>query len=158
MSLNEILLIIAALLPAIVLLIYVYIKDRAEKEPLHILLLLLGAGALIIIPSIIFELIFGSVIDIAFGVTDESLASLATDPVLYRIYSGISMLLGVALVEEFFKWISMLLITRKSKHFNSLFDGLIYAIFVSLGFAALENVKECEDKLYNFLKEGGYLE
>ena len=25
-------------------------------------------------------------------------------------------------------------------------------------FAALENVKECEDKLYNLLKEGGYLE
>lgn len=140
MSLNEILLIIAALLPAIVLLLYVYSKDRAEKEPLPLLLLLLAAGAIIIIPSIIFELLLGSVIDFAFGVTEESLSSLASDPVLFRIYSGISMLLGVALVEEFFKWISMLIITRRSKHFNSLFDGLVYAIFVSLGFAALENV------------------
>ena len=30
--------------------------------------------------------------------------------------------------------------TRKSKHFNSYFDGLIYAVFISLGFAAFENV------------------
>ena len=35
-------------------------------------------------------------------------------------------------------------VTRNSKHFNSFFDGLIYSVFVSLGFAALENV------LYSF--------
>ena len=32
------------------------------------------------------------------------------------------------------------MLTRKNKEFNSLFDGIIYSIFVSLGFAGLENV------------------
>ncbi len=140
MGINEILLVIAALLPAIILLIYVYTKDRAEKEPLHLLLLLLGAGAIIILPVVIIELLIGGIIDGAFGVTSDNTEALASDPVTFRIYSALTMFIGVALIEEFFKWISMLLITKKSKHFNSLFDGLIYAIFVSLGFAALENV------------------
>ena len=47
MSLNEILLVIAALLPAAALCIYVFKKDRTEKEPLGLLLLLLGLGAII---------------------------------------------------------------------------------------------------------------
>ena len=44
------------------------------------------------------------------------------------------------MVEEGFKFLILYLVTRKNKNFNSLFDGLIYSVFVSLGFAALENV------------------
>ena len=46
----------------------------------------------------------------------------------------------IALVEEGLKFIALFLATRNNKNFNSLFDGLIYAVFVSLGFAAFENV------------------
>ncbi|MBE6586779.1 MAG: PrsW family intramembrane metalloprotease [Ruminococcaceae bacterium] len=143
MGLNEILLIAAALLPAIVLLVYIYIKDRVEKEPLRLLLLLLFAGVVIIIPILLFEILFGAIIDTSFGLVDlaedADIASLL-GPVNFRIYTAITMFIGVALVEEFFKWLAMNLITRKNKNFNSLFDGLVYAIFVSLGFAAIENV------------------
>ena len=140
MGINEILLIVAALLPAIILLIYVYKKDRVEKEPPFLLLLLFLAGIIIIIPCIFFETIYGAIIDIIFNVTEENPDAFSENPVIFRIYSALSMFFSVALVEEFFKWISMVLITKRSKHFNSLFDGIVYSVFVSLGFAALENV------------------
>ena len=57
MSLNEILLICAALLPAITLCVYIYIKDRAEKEPIGLLLGLLGLGCVICLPAALLETI-----------------------------------------------------------------------------------------------------
>ena len=42
--------------------------------------------------------------------------------------------------EELFKYIALYLLIWKSKEFNEKFDGIVYAVFVSLGFAAVENV------------------
>lgn len=138
MGINEILLVIAALAPAIFLCVYVYKKDRADKEPLGILLLLLGLGVAISIPAIVLEIIFGGIIDVFFY-GDLPIPEYGTD-FTYTLYQFCSNTLGVALVEEGLKWIVLLLVTKKTKHFNSLFDSIIYAVFVSLGFAAFENV------------------
>ena len=132
MRLNEILLVCAALLPAIVLCVYIFHKDRADKEPLGLLLALFGLGCVICFPAALIESILMIPIDLIFG----SLSNLMG----YRIYIAAECFLGVALVEEGLKFVVLLLLTRKNKNFNSLFDGLIYAVFVSLGFAALENV------------------
>ena len=137
MGLNEILLVVAALIPAIVLCVYVYKKDKVEKEPLGILLLLLFLGVMICFPAIYLELILKAVIDGVFGI---SALGGSLNYITYTIYQFISCTVGVALVEEGLKWLVLFLVSRKTKHFNSLFDGLIYAIFVSLGFAAYENV------------------
>lgn len=58
----------------------------------------------------------------------------------YYAYQATNAFIGVALIEELGKFVFLFLATRKNKNFNSLFDGLIYAVFTSLGFAALENV------------------
>lgn len=116
-----------ALLPAIVLCIYVYRKDRVEKEPLGLLLKLLFFGALSCGPVVAFEVLFGGILDLFF-------------PPGYVISIAAHHFIGVALVEESFKFIVLIWLTRKNKEYNSFFDGMIYAIFVSLGFAALENV------------------
>ena len=50
-NLNEILLVCAALLPAIVLCIYTFRKDSVEKEPLGLLLCLLALGCVICYPA-----------------------------------------------------------------------------------------------------------
>lgn len=42
--------------------------------------------------------------------------------------------------EELFKFLALYLLIWKSPHFNEQFDGIVYAVFVSLGFAAVENV------------------
>ena len=61
MSPNDILLVCAALFPAVALCIYIFKKDRVEKEPIGLLLGLLLLGGLICFPaaeieSVIFEL------------------------------------------------------------------------------------------------------
>ena len=115
----SLLLIGAGLLPAIVLCVYIYIKDRVEKEPLGLLIKLLIAGVVICFPVVLFE------------------------EILLDIFKGNAILenfVGIALVEEGFKLIAVLIFTKNNKEFNSIFDGIVYAVFVSLGFAALENV------------------
>ena len=63
MGINELLLVIAALAPAVFLCVYVYKKDRADKEPPGILALLLFLGVVIAIPAVILELLLGGIID-----------------------------------------------------------------------------------------------
>ena len=133
MDLNTILLVCAALVPAIALCIYIFIKDRAEKEPIGLLLTLFGLGAASCFPAVIGELIIGGILDACFA------SASMTDITLY-VYQFLHNFVGIALVEECMKFLVLVLVTRKNKHFNSLFDGIVYAVFVSLGFAALENV------------------
>ena len=138
-------LVVAALVPAVVLCVYVWKKDRVEKEPIGLLLLLLLLGAVSCIPVIIVEVGFNKLWDAIFipivGTTSESTA-LAFQPgtLPFYVHCFLDNFIGVALVEEGFKFLFLFLATRKNKNFNSLFDGMIYAIFVSLGFAALENI------------------
>ena len=141
MSINNILLICAALLPAIVLCIYVFKMDRADKEPIGLLLGLLALGAVSCLPAgILEELAFG-VINIIFSpFFFEEAGEIYMPDAIYTIYNGVTNFIGVALIEEGLKFLVLFLVTRKNKNFNSLFDGLIYAVFVSLGFAAFENV------------------
>ena len=124
---SELFLIPAALLPAIALCIYVYIKDRVEKEPLGLLVGLFFLGVIICFPAAKLE---------------EWLLGL-----FESLFSGRTLLLhaaknfiGIALVEEGLKYFVLRMATRKNEDFNSLFDGMIYAVFVSLGFAAFENI------------------
>ena len=135
-------LIAAALIPAIALCIFIYIKDRAEKEPLGLLLRLFIFGALASVPIILCESILSAIIDGAFApyATVIEGEMFFSDDNAFRLHTALSNFMNVAPAEEGFKLLVLYLFTRKNKNFNSLFDGLIYAIFVSLGFAALENV------------------
>lgn len=142
MELQNILLVAAALIPAIILCVYIYIKDRAEKEPFLFLLLLFVLGALCCFPAIYLERGAGWVINSIFrGAMYEHDGQTYMSPGPFYIYQFFSNFIGVALVEEGLKWIVLLLVTKRSRHFNSLFDGLIYSVFVSLGFAAWENIQ-----------------
>ena len=141
MGFNDIALVAAALLPAVVLFCYIYKKDRAEKEPMWLLLLLFVVGAASTVPageaeSIMIPLLQGIFTD---GAVAEN-GVVYMDEVPFYIYTFIENFIGIALAEEGFKLLLLYIVTRRSKHFNSLFDGMIYAGVVSLGFAALENV------------------
>lgn len=141
-GLNTGLLVIAALLPALILCIYVFKKDRAEKEPIGLLLGLLALGAVICYPAAEVEGIFLSIIAEVFAPFTSSVGNdvYFSSHLSYIMYNVAENFIGIALVEEGFKFLVLYLVTRKNKNFNSLFDGIIYSVFVSLGFAALENV------------------
>src|SRR5574344_2414571 len=45
-----------------------------------------------------------------------------------------------AIPEEVFKFLFLYWIVWKNKNFNEYFDGIVYAVFVSMGFACVENL------------------
>ena len=117
----------AALLPAIFLLVYAYRHDTVEKEPAGLLISLLVMGCLAAVCSGVLESIGEAALRI--WISSDSAA-----------YTILTAFLVVALVEEGTKLFFLRLRSWKHPAFNFRFDGLLYAIFVSLGFAALENV------------------
>lgn len=116
-----------ALIPVIGLLIFIYFNDKKEKEPIWLLLLLFGVGAASVVSAIVLELIGGLILGAVFP----------TDSV---IKGALDAMLIVAPAEELGKFIVLRSITWKNKHFNYSYDAIVYAVFVSLGFAALENI------------------
>ena len=140
MKMNNYLLVAAALLPAIVLCVYVYKKDRREKEPMILLLFLAIAGVVCCYPASLIGGIFIDIIESFFTIHRADDGTLYMAKNAFYVYNFLKYFIGVALVEEFLKWISLIYITKNNKNYNSFFDGIIYAVFVSLGFAALENV------------------
>ncbi len=115
-----------AVLPVILICLFVYSKDR-DKEPLKLLIKLFFLGIL----SCVIVLLL-SFIDIPFLPSSTSKMNLFQ----LLFYSFIN----IALVEEFFKWIMVYLFGYRSKYFDQLYDVVVYAVFVSLGFAFLENL------------------
>ena len=115
----------AACLPSIVLLAYIYKKDRTEKEPFGLLALLFILGCVSCLPAVILERVLPM-----FNLFPEGSVA----------YLFVENYFVVGLAEELSKFLMLFLVTRKNKNFNCLFDGVIYAVVVSLGFATLENI------------------
>lgn len=114
-----------ALLPAIVLLAYVYKKDKVEKEPMGLIVRLfilgvVGGPIAAVLESVLFE-VFEAIVPQGF------------------VLLVLEYFVGVAMVEEGVKYLALNTV-RKNPEFNYVFDGIVYAVAVSLGFAALENV------------------
>lgn len=117
----------AAVIPALVLLIQIYKADRLEKEPIGLLLVLLAAGGIVsTFLATLTEQLGMSVLSTCFEGT--------------LLYAVLSNYLVVALSEEGFKYLVLKKRTWNSPHFNCQFDGVVYAVFVSLGFALVENI------------------
>ena len=121
------LLIAAAVIPAVMLMLYVYRADRLEKEP----------------PALLLTLIFQGIVSTALAVYTERIgvrllsSLLNPDTFLYQLIFNF---LVVGLSEEGFKYLLLRRRTWNSPHFNCQFDGVVYAVFVALGFALWENI------------------
>ena len=119
---------LAALIPPIVLMVMVYRQDKIEKEPINLIIRLILFGFLSTVPAVILEMIAGAVISMLFGRS-------------YMLYLLVSNFIGVAVIEEGCKYFFLKTQTWNHPEFNYRFDGIVYAVSVSLGFAALENVE-----------------
>lgn len=120
--------ILAAVLPAIFLMIYVYNQDSIEKEPASLLWACVGRGVLAALVSIVLEMIGEKLLGIS-GIQNKVTYTVVMD------------FLVVAAVEEGTKYFFMSRLTWHNPNFNYRFDGIVYSVFTSLGFAAFENVK-----------------
>ena len=114
-----------AVIPVIVLCFFIYIKD-SHKEPSSLLLKLFFGGFLVTIPILIAELF------LSIFFSPDKVSSF----ILIFIFSFIS----IAIVEEGFKWLVVKWLGFKNKEFDEIYDIIVYSVFVSLGFACIENI------------------
>ena len=136
---NKIFLFVLAVLPAILLMIYIYRKDRLEKEPISILIKLFIAGIVICFPAGSANVLFETLISAFFGIT-EDMESISLGKFL--AYQIVDKLIVGAGVEESLKLFAVMWLAKpaRNKENNSTFDSIVYCVFVSLGFALFENI------------------
>ncbi len=111
--------------PGLFLLMIFYLKDRYEKESLSLVGKVFLAGVLAVFPAVILEDLLLS--DLSPELGDISL-------LIYMSY------LGIGFPEELVKFLAVLLLAYNSSEFNEPFDGVVYSVASSLGFATLENL------------------
>lgn len=119
-------LIALAVAPGLAIGIYIYWKDKWEKEPLHWLLLAFLLGVLSIVPTAVLAVVA---------------QLLGSDPQSESVWvSLLSCILGIGLIEEFCKFIFIRWFIYPKRVFNEPFDGITYCVMAAMGFATLENI------------------
>ncbi|WP_379162281.1 glutamic-type intramembrane protease PrsW [Paenibacillus sp. sgz5001063] len=109
----------SAVAPGLALLTFFYLKDKYDQEPLLIVLKVFLLGLLIVFPIMIIQR--GLVLGLDGGPYVDS----------FLISSG---------VEEGLKWFVLYHMIYNHTEFDEPYDGILYAVAISLGFATLENV------------------
>jgi RsiW-degrading membrane proteinase PrsW (M82 family) len=105
--------------------VYIYLKDKHEKEPLHLLSLSFLFGIL----SAFLTLLISWPLDAIISIDEKNVSEQA-----------IHAFFLVALVEELCKFAYIRGILYRNTNFNEPFDGIVYAVMVGMGFATFENV------------------
>lgn len=112
-----------AVLPVVLLAIIIYRQDRFEREPFGKLVGVFFLGVLATVPAIMMELLL-----------EKFRPAGAIEGGLY----GGFVVAGCC--EEAAKLLLLYWAVWRSREFNEYFDGIVYACFVSLGFACCENI------------------
>ena len=117
---------LSAVLPVLLLLFFIYKKDKYQPEPLGKLIWTFFVGCLSVIPAGLMEAVI-----MPLGPGAEHF------PVLSGLFNGY-LVAGVS--EELCKLLLLLWVIWRSPHFDEFFDGIVYAAYLSLGFACVENI------------------
>ncbi|GIO28473.1 glutamic-type intramembrane protease PrsW [Ornithinibacillus bavariensis] len=104
--------------PALALLSFFYLKDKIT-EPLPLIIRTFISGCLIVFPIMFIQYAFQS----------DQIGNLF-----------IQSFFVVAFLEEFFKWFLFLYLIYQHTEFDAHYDGIVYAVSISLGFASIENI------------------
>ncbi len=115
-----------AILPGLLISFYVFWLDRKNPESKISLLICFGLGMLVTIPAMKFE-----EIELLLQ-NDQGQLSFAA--------LTFSTFVLVAIGEEFFKTLPLLLFAFPKKYFDEPFDGIVFAVMIAMGFATIENI------------------
>jgi len=108
-----------AVAPTVFLLLFVYLRDKYEHEPLGLIGVTFVLGAIGVLPAAFLELLLEGFFPV---------------PAILQAF------LYVAVVEELTKFGAVKIKAYRSFHFNEVMDGIVYAVAASLGFATVENI------------------
>lgn len=115
--------------PAVALVRYVYNLDTLEREPAGLLLALFWRGVVAALVASVLEQVGME----AFGL----LSGLGRQDPWFLLLSDFAV---VGVIEEACKYVLMARATWHDPNFDCRYDGVVYAVATSLGFAAAENV------------------
>ena len=135
---NNYIILLIALLPVVILVYYIYHKDKKSPEPTGQLIKAFLFGILSVPVSFCISIPLGII----------GLYPVEATSILGSICTAF---FGAAIPEEIAKFIMLWLLLRKNPYFDEKMDGIVYAVCVSLGFAALENI------MYLFTNADSYL-
>ena len=119
-------LLLISVLPVVILLGYIYLKDKNEREPLGLLLKAFFCGTLVAVTILLWGIVE--------GIAGFSLTAFAENSAVLKSF------FQAAIPEEGLKFLFLYLLIWNHKEFNEHFDGIVYAVFVSMGFACVENI------------------
>ena len=116
-------LVFIALIPVIVISTILIVRDK-EREPIKTLVKYFALGLL----SVVIANVFYTVVRV--------------DPNPNKSFIEVFLIVffGISVIEELSKWISVKIGMIKDLEFNNLYDGIVFAVIVSLGFAGVENI------------------
>ena len=114
-----------AVLPVVLLMIFIYRKDKYQQEPIKSLAKAFIGGMIAIPLDII----------IVTGIQYLAGDSAITKTVFFSAF------LEAGMPEEFSKFLIFMLFIWRDKNFDEYFDGIVYATFIGLGFACVENIQ-----------------
>lgn len=124
--LSSFILLSIAILPVAGLLIFIYFQDKYQKEPIKSLLKAFFGGWL----AVVMDIVLVTTIEFSIG-----LFPILPDTVFYDSF------LTAAIPEELCKFLIFMIFIWRDKNFDEYFDGIVYATFISLGFACVENIE-----------------
>lgn len=110
----------AGIAPGLALLVFFYLRDRYETEPISMVAKAFLYGIVVTFPVMFFQYVL-----MEEKVVDEGF---------------IQVFCAIAIPEEFMKWFILYFLIYSHTHFDEPYDGIVYATSVSLGFATAENV------------------
>lgn len=110
----------AAISPAVAIMTFIYLSKRIELEPLPLIIRMFIIGVIMVFPIMFIQYAF-------------EVEGVFHNPLMKSVFL-------VGLLEEFSKWFFLLFVAYRHSDFDHHYDGIIYGVAVSLGFATIENI------------------
>lgn len=111
-----------AIAPGLAICLYIFYRDKYNREPAFTLLMSFVWGLVITIPAVTIEML-------AKDLVEETITGII-----------ISSFFFIALVEEFCKFLPLRYYALSRKSFDEPLDGIVHAVMIGMGFATLENI------------------
>ncbi|WLR43757.1 glutamic-type intramembrane protease PrsW [Bacillus carboniphilus] len=110
----------AGVAPSLAILCYFYLKNECEGISFSLIIRSFILGAILVFPIMFIQYVL-------------EVEEVFQSPIVIAFFS-------VALLEEFFKWFIYYFIIFQHYSFDEHYDGIIYGLCISLGFATIENI------------------
>jgi RsiW-degrading membrane proteinase PrsW (M82 family) len=118
-----------SILPGVLIILFIYWKDKHEREPKRYIFICVLLGMLSCIPAIFGTLGFEMLFNIKNGNSSPNIGVVA-------VYAFVA----VGLSEEFGKFLFLRFYMYRKAEFDEPMDGIVYAVCIGMGFAILENI------------------